>query len=94
MEESSLFKNMRLVTTQQILLPIISMKMSQIISESKTVHLISVTSIYLIIIWDIFIEIIGNRICCVATSLLGHHEKSDMKTSKVLQQQCHMYGID
>ena len=49
MEKSSLFKNMRLVATQQILLPIISMKMSLIISERKTDLLIPLTSVYLII---------------------------------------------
>ena len=54
MEKSSLFKNMRLVATQQILLPIISMKTSLIISESKTGLLIPVTSIYLIMqFWDV-----------------------------------------
>ena len=47
-EKSPLFSNMRLVATQQILLPIISMKMSLIISERKTDLQIPVTSIYLI----------------------------------------------
>ena len=59
MEKSSLFKNMRLVATQQILLPIISMKMSLIISESKTGLLIPVTSIYLIMqFWDVVKKIL------------------------------------
>ena len=50
---------MRLVATQQILLPIISMKMSLIISESKTGLLIPVTSIYLIMqFWDVVKKIL------------------------------------
>ena len=48
MEKSSLFNNMGLDAIQQILLPIISVKMSLIISERKTDLLIPVTSIYLI----------------------------------------------
>ena len=49
MEKSALFNNMGPVTTQQILLPIISMKMLLIISERKTDLLIFVNSIYLVI---------------------------------------------
>ena len=48
MEKGSLFNNMGFVATQQILFPIISMKMSMIISERKSDLLIPVTSIYLI----------------------------------------------
>ena len=48
MEKSSLFNNMRLFATQQILLPIISIKISLIISERKADLLIPVTSICLI----------------------------------------------
>ena len=48
MEKSSLFNNMGLVAIQQILLPIISTKMSLIISERKADFQIPVTSIYLI----------------------------------------------
>ena len=51
MDKSSLFNNMGLVATQQILLPIISMKMSLVISERKIDLLIPVTSIYLI--WNL-----------------------------------------
>ena len=46
--QKSLFSNTELVTTQQIVLPIISMKMSLIISERKIDLLILVTSVYLI----------------------------------------------
>ena len=46
--KSSAFNNMGLVAIQQILFPIISMKMCLIISERKTDLLIPVTSIYLI----------------------------------------------
>ena len=82
MEKGSLFKNMTLVATQQILLPTISMKMSLIISQSKTGLLIPVTSIYLIMQFG--------------TSYKRYSTRSytDMKTPKVLQQQCRMYGID
>ena len=48
MDKSSLFNNIRPVAIQLILLPIISMKMSLIISEGKIDLLIRVTSIYLI----------------------------------------------
>ena len=48
MKKISLFNNIGLVATQQILLPIISMKMPLIISERKTDLLIHVTSINLI----------------------------------------------
>ena len=43
-DKNSLFNKMWLVATQQILLPIISIKMSQIISETK-IDPILVTSI-------------------------------------------------
>ena len=48
MKKISLFNNIGLVATQQILLPIISMKMPLIISERKSDLLIPVTSICLI----------------------------------------------
>ena len=48
MEKSSLFNDMGLFATQQILLPIISIKMSLIISEKTTDLLTPVTSICLI----------------------------------------------
>ena len=54
MEKSWLFKNMRLVAKQQILLPIISMKMSLIISESKT----GLLSLLDYAIWDIMKKIL------------------------------------
>ena len=82
MEKSSLFNNMWLVVTQQILLPIISMKMSLIISERNTDLLIPVTSIYLIMQFGTS----GKR--------YSTRTSSDMKTTKVFQQQCHMHGID
>ena len=52
-KKSSLFNNMELAATEQILLPIISMKMSLIISERKADLLILVASIYLIMLFGI-----------------------------------------
>ena len=48
MGESSLFNKMVLVATQIILLPVISMKMSLILSERKIALIILVTSIHLV----------------------------------------------
>ena len=48
MGESSLFNKMVLVATQKILLPVISMKMSLILSERKIALIILLTSIHLV----------------------------------------------
>ena len=59
MEKNSLFKNMSLVATQQILLSIISMKVSLIISESKTGFPYSCDLNLLdVAIWDIMKKIL------------------------------------
>ena len=48
MGESSRFNKMVLVATQKILLPVISMKMSLILSERKIALIILLTSIHLV----------------------------------------------
>ena len=82
MDKSSQFNNKELVATQQILLPIISMKVSLIISERKIDFLSLVTSIYLIMQFGTWWKRCSTR------------TKSNIERSKGFQQQYQMHGID
>ena len=77
-DKNSLFNKMWLVATQQILLPIISIKMSQIISETK-IDPILVTSILQFGTW---------------CKIWSTRTKGYIETSKGFQQQYQMHGID